>query len=205
VAGAPMMIGADFTDTAVEARTDLNQFQVLHFATHGLTEGQWGCAQSPPGLVTSQGGPGSASILTFGDIAKLRLDANLVVLSACDTASGVSSAEARAAGQEESGATLEGLVRAFLAANARAVLTTYWPISDEGESEALIEGFYRAGRTTDIANALKTAQSALIAQPKFSHPIFWGPFFVVGDASKTMLSGAALQSARIESPIITAH
>ena len=205
VTGAPMMIGADFTDTAVEARTDLNQFQVLHFATHGLTEGQWGCAQSPPGLVTSQGGPESASILTFGDIAKLRLDANLVVLSACDTASGVSSAEARAAGQEESGATLEGLVRAFLAANARAVLTTYWPISDEGESEALIEGFYRAGRTTDIANALKTAQSALIAQPKFSHPFFWGPFFVVGDASKTMLSGAALHTARIESPITTGH
>ncbi len=205
VTGAPMMIGADFTDTAVSARTDLNQFQVLHFATHGLTEGQWGCPQSPPALVTSMGGPGSAAILSFGDIAKLRLDANLVVLSACDTASGVSSSEARAAGQEESGATLEGLVRAFLAANARAVLTTYWPISDEGESEALIEGFYRAGRTADIATALKTAQSALIAQPKFSHPIYWGPFFVVGDASKSMLSGAALQTASQASLSATGH
>ena len=203
VTGAPMLIGAAFTDTAVEARTDLNQFQVLHFATHGLTEGQWGCPQSPPALVTSQGGPGSASILTFGDIAKLRLDANLVVLSACDTASGVSNAEARAAGQEESGATLEGLVRAFLAANARAVLTTYWPISDEGESEALIEGFYRAGRTADIATALKTAQSALIAQPKLSHPIFWGPFFVVGDASKSMLSGAAAGAVVASAPART--
>ncbi len=205
VSGAPMMIGADFTDTAVSARTDLNQFQVLHFATHGLTEGQWGCPQSPPALVTSQGGPGSASILTFGDIAKLRLDANLVVLSACDTASGVSSSEARAAGQEESGATLEGLVRAFLAANARAVLTTYWPISDEGESEALIEGFYRAGRTSDIATALKTAQSALIAQPKFSHPIYWGAFFVVGDASKSMLSGGAVVASAATSPVATGH
>jgi CHAT domain-containing protein len=115
-----------------------------------------------------------------------------VVLSACDTASGVSSAEARASGQEESGATLEGLVRAFLAANTRAVLTTYWPISDEGESEALIEGFYRAGRTADIATALRTAQTGLITQPAFSHPIFWGAFFVVGDASKTMLSGTAV-------------
>ncbi len=197
VANAPEMTGAAFSDTAVEARSDLNQFQVLHFATHGLTEGQWGCRQSPPALVTSQGGEGSDGILSFGEIAKLRLDANLVVLSACDTASGVSSAEARAAGQEESGATLEGLVRAFLAANSRAVLTTYWPISDEGESEALIENFYRVGRTADIATALKSAQTGLIAQPNFSHPIFWGAFFVVGDASKTMLSGTAAAAVAI--------
>jgi tetratricopeptide (TPR) repeat protein len=134
----PMLTDAAFSDTAVLGRTDLNQFQVLHFATHGLTEGQWGCAKSPPALVTSMGDAGSDGILSFNEIARLRLDANLVVLSACETASGVSQAEARAAGQEEAGNTLEGLVRAFLAANARAVLTTYWPISDVGESVALI-------------------------------------------------------------------
>ena len=195
IGNAPELTGAAFSDTAVSARTDLDQFQVLHFATHGLTEGQWGCRQSPPALVTSMGGEGSDGILSFGEIAKLRLNANLVVLSACDTASGVSNAEARAAGQEESGATLEGLVRAFLAANARAVLTTYWPISDEGESEALIENFYRAGRTADIATALKTAQTELMVVPKSSHPIYWGAFFVVGDASKMMLSGSGAQSA----------
>jgi CHAT domain-containing protein len=195
LSSAPELIGAAFSDTAVSARTDLDQFQVLHFATHGLTEGQWGCRQSPPALVTSMGGEGSDGILSFAEIAKLHLNANLVVLSACDTASGVSNAEARAAGQEESGATLEGLVRAFLAANTRAVLTTYWPISDEGESEALIENFYRAGRTADIAIALKTAQTELMVVPKSSHPIYWGAFFVVGDASKMMLSGVGAQSA----------
>jgi len=192
IVNATELTGAAFSDTAVMERTDLNKFQVLHFATHGLTEGQWGCRQSPPALVTSIGGEGSDGILSFGEIAKLRLDANLVVLSACDTASGVSNAEARAAGQEESGATLEGLVRAFLAANTRAVLTTYWPISDEGESEALIENFYRAGRTAPIAAALKTAQTEMMVVPKSSHPIFWGAFFVVGDASKTMLSGTTV-------------
>lgn len=185
---APEITDAAFTDTAVMARTDLDQFQVLHFATHGLTEGQWGCAKSPPALVTSFGGSGSDALLSFNEIARLHLDANLVVLSACDTAAGVSQAQARAAGQEEAGATLEGLVRAFLAANARAVLTTYWPISDDGESVRLITEFYRAGRTNDIGTALQTAQSALIADPKTSHPIFWGAFFVVGDSSKTMLS-----------------
>jgi CHAT domain-containing protein/tetratricopeptide (TPR) repeat protein len=187
----PMLTDAAFSDTAVLKRTDLDQFQVLHFATHGLTEGQWGCAKSPPALVTSMGDAGSDGILSFNEIARLRLDANLVVLSACETASGVSQAEARAAGQEEAGNTLEGLVRAFLAANARAVLTTYWPISDEGESEALIEDFYGAARSGTIGEALKTAQLAIMSQPASSHPIYWGPFFIVGDANKPLLSGQA--------------
>ena len=187
----PMLTDAAFSDSAVLKRTDLDQFQVLHFATHGLTEGQWGCAKSPPALVTSMGEPGSDGILSFNEIARLRLDANLVVLSACETASGVSQAEARATGQEEAGNTLEGLVRAFFAANARAVLTTYWPISDEGESEALIENFYRAARQGTIGDALQSAQLAIMSQRSSSHPIYWGAFFVVGDANKALISGQA--------------
>lgn len=180
-----------FTDNAVKARTDLDQFQVLHFATHGLTEGQWGCAKSPPALVTSLGNGDSDALLSFGEIAKLRLDANLVVLSACDTAAGVSSGAGRAAGQEEAGATLEGLVRAFLAANARAVLSTYWPISNAGQSEALIEDFYGAARSGTIGEALRVAQTRLMSDPASSHPVYWGAFFVVGDAQKPLLSGTA--------------
>jgi CHAT domain-containing protein len=199
LAHTPMLTDAEFTDTAVLGRKDLDQFQVLHFATHGLTEGQWGCAKSPPALVTSMGSEGSDGILSFNEIARLRLDANLVVLSACETASGVSQAEARAAGQEETGNTLEGLVRAFLAANARAVLTTYWPISDEGESEALIEDFYRSARNTTIGEALKGAQLTIMDQPASSHPIFWGPFFIVGDANKPLISGGA--RAQLQSPV----
>ncbi len=187
----PMLTDAAFSDSAVLKRTDLDQFQVLHFATHGLTEGQWGCAKSPPALVTSMGDEGSDGILSFNEIARLRLDANLVVLSACETASGVSQAEARAAGQEEAGNTLEGLVRAFLAANARAVLTTYWPISNEGESEALIEDFYRAARAGTIGNALQSAQLAIMNERASSHPIYWGAFFIVGDANKALISGQA--------------
>jgi CHAT domain-containing protein len=198
LAQTPMLTDAAFTDTAVLERKDLDQFQVLHFATHGLTEGQWGCAKSPPALVTSMGSEGSDGILSFNEIARLRLDANLVVLSACETASGVSQAEARAAGQEETGNTLEGLVRAFLAANARAVLTTYWPISDEGESEALIEDFYRSARNTTIGEALKSAQLTIMDQPASSHPIYWGPFFIVGDANKPLISGSA--RAQLQSP-----
>ena len=185
------MIGAAFTDTALRARTDLDQFQVLHFATHGLTEGQWACAKAPPALVTTLGEGGSDGILSFDEVARMRLDANLVVLSACDTAAGVSAGGARAAGQEEGGASLDGLVRAFLAARAHAVLSTYWPVSDAGETEALITDFYRNARTDTIGNALRKAEAGLIANPTTSHPKFWAPFLLVGDAQKPLLTGAA--------------
>ncbi|MCM3680656.1 CHAT domain-containing protein [Sphingomonas paucimobilis] len=192
-----MLIGPAFTDTGVESRDDLNDYEVLHFATHGLTEGVWGCSQSPPALVTSFGNAQSDGLLSFSEIAELKLDANLVVLSACDTVAGVrDEALARSAGQEEAGATLEGLVRAFLAANARAVLATYWQVSAEKESDEFIRAFYTRARTGTLGEAMQVAQQTLIALPTYSHPFYWAPYFLVGDSSKTALS-AANPSARI--------
>ena len=192
----PEMIGSAFTDTAVNARTDLDQFEVLHFATHGLEEGVWGCAKSPPALVTSFGDENSDGLLSFDEIAKLRLDANLVVLSACDTASGVKNqALARRSGQEEAGQTLEGLVRAFLTANSRAVLATFWQVSAEEETDQFIRTFYGAARARNIGGSLQDAQRALMVQPQYSHPFYWGPYFIVGDSSKMMLSGTAAKVA----------
>ncbi|WP_326523467.1 CHAT domain-containing protein [Sphingomonas sp.] len=189
VPGAPMVTDGAFNDTALTTRDDLSDYEVLHFATHGLEEGVWGCTKSPPALVTSFGDANSDGLLSFSEIAGLRLDANLVVLSACDTAAGVrNQALARASGQEESGSTLEGLVRAFLTANARAVMATYWQVSAEKETEDLIRTFYERARGADIGTSLQAAQRELMAQPAYSHPFYWGPYFVVGDAAKPMLS-----------------
>lgn len=188
VPNAPRMTGADFTDLAVENRADLGTYQVLHFATHGLPETKFGCGSIPPSLVTTIGGPGSDGFLSFSEVAGLKLDANLVVLSACDTSASASGATGRRSGQEESGRALDGLVRAFLAANARAVLATYWQVSVEQESDELFRTFYGRGRAESIGDALKDAQRDLIAQPRYSHPYFWGAYFIVGDTSKTMLT-----------------
>jgi CHAT domain-containing protein len=155
-----------------------------------VEEGVWGCAKSPPALVTSFGDASSDGLLSFSEIARLRLDANLVVLSACDTASGVKDeALARRSGQEEAGSTLEGLVRAFLTANSRAVMATMWPVSAEQEADLFIKAFYGAARAKNIGGSLQTAQVALMADPEYSHPFHWGPFFIVGDSTKMMLSG----------------
>lgn len=201
VGDAPRVTGAAFSDTAMLARGapgkgDLDQFEVLHFATHGLVETQNGCANIPPSLLTSIGDQGSDGFLSFEEIARLQLDANLVVLSACETSSGLSATSARRSGQEEGGKSLEGLVRAFLTAGSRAVIATYWKVSTSGESDELIRAFYTEGRNHSIGDSLRRAQTTLIAQPRFSHPYFWGAYFVVGDASKSMLTGTAVAAAQ---------
>ena len=126
----------------------------------------------------------------------MRLDANLVVLSACDTGSGIRSQDiARRSGQEEAGSTLEGLVRAFLTANARAVMATHWQVPVTEGTPELMEAFYRSARTQDIGTSLQSAQRQLIAQPKYSHPFFWGAYFIVGDARKSALASAPVVTA----------
>lgn len=192
---APLIQGSEFSDTAVlergSADGDLSQFKVLHFATHGLTEGQFGCAQAPAALLTSFGQDGSSDLLlSFDEIADLKLDANLVVLSACETASTIGERSLRLSGEAQPGSTLEGLVRAFFTARARSVLATYWATSNSGQSELFMAEFYRAGRTNDIANSLNQAQRSLLADRATSHPFFWGGFFVVGDTENRMLDGA---------------
>ena len=193
---APVVTEAAFTDTAVENMADISDYAILHFATHGLEEGEWGCPKSPPALVTSFGDANSDGLLSFDEIAGLRLDANLVVLSACDTGAGIRSEDvARLAGQEEAGSTLEGLVRAFLTANARSVLATHWEIPAAAGTPELMEAFYRSARTEDIGASLQTAQRELMAQPKYSHPYYWGAYFIVGDARKSALARAPAATA----------
>lgn len=193
---APLVTQAAFSDTAVENMTDLGDYAILHFATHGLEEGVWGCPKSPPALVTSFGDASSDGLLSFDEIAALRLDANLVVLSACDTGSGIRSQDvARLAGQEEAGSTLEGLVRAFLTANARSVLATHWQVPATVGTPELIEAFYTTARTRSIGTSLQTAQRELMSQPKYSHPFYWGAYFIVGDARKSALARAPVQTA----------
>jgi len=131
-------------------------------------------------------------LLSFDEIARLRLDANLVVLSACETASAVGERALRLSGESQPGATLEGLVRSFFSANARSVMATYWESSNSGESELFMESFYRSGKNENISTALNTAQNNLMAGADTSHPFYWGGFFVVGNTKNSMLSSSSI-------------
>jgi CHAT domain-containing protein len=201
LAGSPALIsGASFSDSEVQRRGaaggELGDYKILHFATHGLTEGMFDCAEFPAGLLTSLGGSSDSDLmLSYEEIAGLRLDANLVVMSACETASLVGEGTQLRAGEARPGDTLDGLVRSFFAAGTRAVMATYWETSNSGKSEKFMAAFYGAGRDRSIAQAANAAQQAMLADPATSHPFYWAGFFVVGQTNNQMLAGGASQVA----------
>jgi hypothetical protein len=203
-AGAEAVEGADFTDDKVDDRAGLGgrlrNFAVLHFATHGLKESELEC-DSPPALVTSIGATAdSDGLLSFEEIASLSLDANLVALSACNTAAQTTIARTNRSGfRNEMGqaATLNGLARAFMVAGTRAVLTTHWAIPDSFRSRdgrtieastRLISQMFSVGRTGPMGDALRQAQVGMINNIDTSHPYYWGAFMLVGDGARPMLS-----------------
>ncbi|MEE4452436.1 CHAT domain-containing protein [Novosphingobium resinovorum] len=199
--GAPEITLGAFTDVNLlsgPASGELGRYQVIHFATHGLPETQVDLPQCkvhlPPALVTTLAAPSadgqvlSDGLLSFDEVARLQLDANLVVLSACDTGAGTSTATALKAGLENASPALDGLVRSFIAARARAVMATFWAVPDSQQTQDLMQTFYTTGRTAAMGDALKVAQNQLIDTRRYSHPYYWGAYFLVGDGAKTMLT-----------------
>ena len=180
-----LMTGANFTDEAIMARPDLGAFRIVHFATHGLvTAPRVGCPVRPA-LLTSFGDSRSDGLLSFREIFDLHLDADLVILSACDTAAGAGLEATREAGLATGGGeALDGLVRAFIAAGGRQVIASHWPAPDDFDAtERLFNGFYKA-KNASIGNALRTSQTSLMDDPLTSHPYYWAGFAIVGDAAR---------------------
>ncbi len=150
----------DFTDTALKSRDDLSQYRIIHFATHGIVTSPQRKCPAQPALMTSFGGEGSDGLLTFREIFDLRLDADLVILSACDTASKASTAATREAGIAGGGdVALDGLVRAFVGAGSRLVIASHWPVPDDfNATQRLITGLFTAPPGTSTTSALRMSQ-----------------------------------------------
>jgi hypothetical protein len=188
--------GQDFTDIGVEARTDLGQYRVLYFATHGLLDDGNPCLRTS--LLTSFGGQGSDALLGLDKIARLRLDADMVVLSACNTGTNAHSrpadyADAKAVGRSKlatpklgsgGGEALGGLVTSFVQAGARNVVVSNWEV-DSGTTERLMVAMF-GQKGVSQAGALAEAERVLMNEPRHSHPYYWAPFTVVGDGGRPM-------------------
>ena len=172
-----------FTDTALENRTDLNQYRIIHFATHGVVTSRAAKCPAQPALLTSFGRSGSDGLLTFREVFDLRLDADLVILSACDTASQASAAATQQAGLSTGGdVALDGLVRAFVGAGGRLVIASHWPVPDDyNATERLITGLFSAPPGTPTVTALRMSQRQLMDDANTSHPFYWSAFAAVGD------------------------
>jgi CHAT domain-containing protein len=150
----------------------LGDFRYIHFATHGLVDSRY------PGLsalVLSQfdaRGNRQDGFLRLNDIYNMKLSADLVVLSACDTA----------LGREVRGEGLIGLTHGFMAAGARSLVASLWQVPDRATAELMAQFYaYLLNDGMRPAEALRQAQLWSAAQPRYRDPFFWGGFVLVGD------------------------
>ena len=178
-----------FSDTGLKAIPALSDYRVLHFATHGLVTAPRPECPARPALLTSFGAEGSDGLLSFREIFDLRLDADTVILSACDTA-GMATIEAtRDAGIATGGNfALDGLVRAFVGAGARAVIASHWPVPDDFKAtETLISGMFGEAEI-GVGEAMRRVQNRMMDNPLTSHPYYWSGFAIIGDATRPVTS-----------------
>lgn len=187
-----VITGAAFTDTGILSKNDISDYRILHFATHGLVTAPNPSCPAKPALVTSFGDGGSDGLLAFDEIFDLKLDADIIILSACDTAGKASIAVTREAGVSSGGGTaLDGLVRSFIGAGGRSVLASHWPAPDEFRAtERLINGLFTDGRGQSITEALRLSQLELMNDPVTSHPFYWAGFALIGDGARPFLPNA---------------
>lgn len=187
--GARVETGAAFTDTGLMAQPDLKSYRVLHFATHGLVTAPRPECPARPALLTSFGGPGSDGLLSFRDIFDLNLDADTIILSACDTAGAATAAATREAGITTGGNfALDGLVRAFVGAGARAVIASHWPVPDSFDAtKTLISGLFADAGRISVGEALRRSQRRMMDTAETSHPYYWAGFAIIGDAAKPLM------------------
>ena len=179
-------LGGRATVTQVKALSQsgaLARTRVVHFATHGLLAGQtamFAKNKTEPALLLTP--PATASeddngLLTASEVAQLNLNADWLIMSACNTA----------AGSNEGAEALSGLARAFFYAGARSLLVSHWEVDSEAAvaiTTAAVNAM-KAAPKMGRAEALRRGEAALIAKGgRFAHPSVWAPFVLVGNGER---------------------
>jgi CHAT domain-containing protein len=181
-------LGKDANEKAVKS-ADLSGFKVVAFATHGLVPGELDGLTQPALALSApsvSGGEGDG-LLTMEEILSLKLDADWVVLSACNTGAGAG------AGAEAA----SGLGRAFFYAGTRALLVTNWSVHSQSAKDLITDQFKRQADDASLTRgeALRQAMVALMdgkgfvdaagnTEFAYAHPLFWAPYTIIGDGGR---------------------
>lgn len=163
-------IREEATEENAKKEKMLSKYRHLHFATHGVMDEK---NPEKSGLVLSQKNSSTKDgILRADEISDLELNADLVVLSACQT--GI--------GKMIRGEGMIGLSRSFMYAGARSVAMSLWSVSDQSTS-ILMKRFYEnlILKGTSKAKALQLARISMIKDELYAHPFYWAPFILTGD------------------------
>jgi CHAT domain-containing protein len=161
--------GDAFTVASVRA-VDLRNYRILHFATHGVLPAELTCLTEPAIIASAGNGPtATQALLTAGTILDLNLDADLVVLSACNSGGGAAAGE-----------SLSTLARAFFFSGARGLLVTHWYVNDVAAARIAFFTLQNIKNGDAPAEALRKAQIGLMRAAGQGHPALWAPFAMIG-------------------------
>ena len=180
-------MGARATERNIKvlSRTgELAKYRILHFATHALVAGEIRASVAEPAIVLTPPSDEARledlevddGLLTASEVSLLKVDADWVILSACNTAAGgASTAE-----------PLSGLARAFFYAGARSLLVSHWEVETNAAIELVTTAFNQLRITSGLgrAEAMRRAMAELVKQGGVrAHPAYWAPFVIVGEGA----------------------
>lgn len=165
---ADVLLGPDATEPALAA-AGLGSYRNLVFATHGLLDGSIPYLHEPA-LALTPAGPPADGFLTMGEVMSLRLNADVVALTACQTG----------LGREVGGEGVAGLGRAFQYAGARSVLASLWSVAEDSTTVLTKRFFVHLKAGKGRREALRLAR-AEVRREGYEHPFYWAPFVLVGD------------------------
>jgi CHAT domain-containing protein/Tfp pilus assembly protein PilF len=178
-AKSDLYLGANATRASVlksSTSGQLHKKQVVVFATHGLLAGDLPNLSQPALAMAATANPADSPLLTLEDVLSLKLNADWVVLSACNTAG----ADGRA---EEA---MSGLARGFFFAGSRSLLVTHWSVESESAMQLTTNAFasYKKDAAMRRSEALRQSMLAVMKSPAFGHPAFWAPYALVGEGGR---------------------
>ena len=145
---------------------DLSQYKYIHFATHGLINNDKPQFSSLALCYDSAG----SNELQVREIFELKLNSDMVVLSACNTA----------LGKEMKGEGIIGLTRAFLVAGSKRAVVSLWSVADKSTSEFMIDFYRYIKDNKTITQSLREAKLNMINSKEYTHPYYWAPFVLFG-------------------------
>ena len=198
-----LLLGQKANEENVKTDGRLGQYRYVHFATHGLLNEEMphysglilslaraierpAAARGKPGQPNSdpapQRNPQSAisnpqsedGLLQVYEVFDLKINADLVVLSACETG----------LGKEVKGEGLVGLTHSFLYAGTPSVLVSLWNVQDRSTADLMVNLYQELDRGRDKAEALRQAKLKVIRNKQYAHPYYWAPFVLVGEAAR---------------------